>query len=164
MPTTSQALDSHARAAEDVLATFDSDRGGLSASEAARRLHDHGRNELDKAAREPGWRKLVRIVRDPLTLVLLAAAVTSTIASRELETPIVILGVVIFNAVLNLVQERRAETSLSALAKLTITRARAMRDGEIVLVDSSELVPGATWCPPMRVCWTRPRWRSRRPR
>ncbi|MEE6273027.1 cation-translocating P-type ATPase [Georgenia sp. MJ206] len=133
----------HTLAPDDVAGAFDVDpRAGLSADEAARRLADHGPNALAETAATPTWRKILGLLTEPMTVVLIIAAVISAVVSRELETPVVILLVVVFNAVLNLVQERRAESSLAALQDMTVTRARVRRDGRVVQVDAEELVPG----------------------
>ncbi|MFH5821412.1 cation-translocating P-type ATPase [Georgenia sp. AZ-5] len=115
---------------------------GLTAAEAERRLEQHGRNALAEAAGTPLWRKVVALLTEPMTIVLILAALVSALVSREWETPVVILVVVVFNAVLNLVQERRAEDSLKALQDMTVTGARVRRDGRVAEVDAEHLVPG----------------------
>ena len=117
-------------------------RQGLDGPEVARRLADVGPNQLEQAPPTPAWRKILALLVEPMTLVLLAAAVVSAVVSRELETPIVILVVVVFNAILNLVQERRAENSLRALQDMTVTRATVRRDGRVEQVEADGLVPG----------------------
>ncbi|MDM8083733.1 HAD-IC family P-type ATPase [Cellulomonas cellasea] len=117
-------------------------RRGLDGPEIARRLADVGPNQLEQAPPTPAWRKVLALLVEPMTLVLLAAAVVSAVVSRELETPIVILVVVVFNAILNLVQERRAENSLRALQDMTVTRATVRRDGRVEQVEADGLVPG----------------------
>ncbi|WP_448073978.1 cation-translocating P-type ATPase [Georgenia yuyongxinii] len=115
---------------------------GLDSVETERRLDEHGPNALAEGAATPLWRRVVALLTEPMTIVLILAAVVSAVVSRELETPIVILVVVVFNAVLNLVQEQRAENSLQALQDMTVTRARVRRDGRVVEVDAQHLVPG----------------------
>ncbi|GAB2686900.1 cation-translocating P-type ATPase [Thalassiella azotivora] len=115
---------------------------GLPADEAERRLAEHGENALEEAEATPLWRRLLALATEPMTLVLVAAALVSLLVSGELKTPVVILVVVVFNAVLNLVQERRAENSLEALAEMTVTRARVRRGGRVTEVDARRLVPG----------------------
>jgi len=57
--------------------------GGLSPAEAAGRLARYGPNELPRARATPAWRLVADQVRDPLILVLLAAAVL-TVATGDL--------------------------------------------------------------------------------
>lgn len=115
---------------------------GLDGAEVARRLADVGANQLEQEPPTPAWRKVLALLVEPMTLVLLAAAVVSAVVSRELETPIVILVVVVFNAILNLVQERRAENSLRALQDMTVTHATVRRGGRVEQVEADGLVPG----------------------
>lgn len=71
---------------------------GLSAAEAARRLAHHGPNEIPAEPRTPVWRRVLQQLRDPLILVLLAAAVL-TIATGDLSDAAVILLVITVNTV-----------------------------------------------------------------
>ncbi|MBO1751773.1 cation-transporting P-type ATPase [Actinotalea sp. BY-33] len=133
----------HTLAPDEVAHRLDVDpRHGLDEGTVGERLAEHGRNELTQAAGVPTWRKVLKLLTEPMTVVLVLAAVVSAVVTREIETPIVILVVVTFNAVLNLVQERRAEDSLQALEDMTVTRARVRRGGRVTEVDAPDLVPG----------------------
>ncbi len=133
----------HTRAATEVTRTLRVDpTAGLSTSEVAQRASEHGPNALDQAAPVPLWRKILRLLTDQMTLVLLAAAIVSAVVSREWETPVVILVVIAFNALLNYVQEARAENSLAALRTMSVSTSRVRRNGEDTQVDRVELVPG----------------------
>ncbi|MBM7506078.1 cation-translocating P-type ATPase [Agromyces aurantiacus] len=121
---------------------------GLSSAEAAARLAVHGPNELRSARRTPFWRRALAQVADPLILLLLAAVVVSVVAwlvEGAEGWPIdalVILGIIVLNAVLGLVQESRAERAVAALAVMTQARSSVLRDAELRTVASAELVPG----------------------
>ncbi|MBD7994115.1 cation-translocating P-type ATPase [Arthrobacter sp. Sa2CUA1] len=115
---------------------------GLSEQQAAERLSRYGPNQLAGAPAVPAWRKILALLSDRLILVLLAAAVLSAVVSRDLETPIVILAVVILNTILNYVQERRAENSLEALRRTDVGTARVRRGGSAARVPRTDLVPG----------------------
>ncbi|MBD8043704.1 cation-transporting P-type ATPase [Arthrobacter sp. Sa2BUA2] len=115
---------------------------GLSEQQVTERLSRYGPNQLAGAPAVPAWRKILALLSDRLILVLLAAAVLSAVVSRDLETPIVILAVVILNTILNYVQERRAENSLEALRRTDVGSARVRRGGTAVTVPRTSLVPG----------------------
>ena len=115
---------------------------GLSAAQAAQRLEHYGTNQLAGRPPVPAWRKILGLLSDRLILVLLAAAVLSAVVSRELETPIVILAVVILNTCLNYVQERRAENSLEALRRTDVGTTRVRRGGSVSTIPRTDLVPG----------------------
>jgi Ca2+-transporting ATPase len=115
---------------------------GLDGDEAGRRLAQNGPNALERAPRTPVWRRIRGLVVEPMAVTLMAAAALSAVVSRELRTPVVILAVVAFNAVVNLVQERRAQDSLEALRDMTVTRANVRRDARVLRVDAEDLVVG----------------------
>ncbi|TFC46623.1 HAD family hydrolase [Cryobacterium sp. TMT1-21] len=149
MPATSSPAEAtehaawHTLSAAETTTAQDVDaRTGLAASAVDDRRRRYGPNLLRKPKRVPTWRKIVRLLAEKMTIVLLVAAVVSAVVSRELETPIVILAVIILNTVLNYVQERRAESSLQALQKLSEGRAVVRRGGTELEVQFSELVPG----------------------
>ncbi|GEO96740.1 cation-translocating P-type ATPase [Kocuria turfanensis] len=115
---------------------------GLSGAQVTERSARHGPNVLAEAAGTPFWRKVLRLLSDRMTIVLILAAIVSAVVSREWKTPVVILVVVVFNTVLNYVQEARAENSLAALRKMSVASSRVRRDGRVRMVDRAELVPG----------------------
>ena len=115
---------------------------GLASTESQARLQIHGRNELDAVTAIPAWRKFIAQFQDLLILILLGAALVSFLVSGELKTPLVVLVVVVFNAVLGFIQEFRAEKSLDALRKMLSATVRVRRDGTTSLVGVEEIVPG----------------------
>jgi P-type Ca2+ transporter type 2C len=143
---------------------------GLSGEEARGRLASHGPNRLAGAKKESGFQAFVRQYRDVMQLVLLAAAVINLLVTGEAGTSVVLAGLTVFNAVIGLRQEAKAEESVKALAQMMKTIARVRRDGQAVEVDASELVPGdvVLW---RRATGSRPTagsvsprpWRSKRP-
>jgi len=133
----------HTLSAAETTAALGVDSGtGLAASVVDDRRRLHGPNLLVEPNRVPTWRKIAHLLAEKMTIVLLVAAVVSALVSRELETPIVILAVIILNTALNYVQERRAESSLQALQKLSEGKAVVRRDGTDLEVLRSDLVPG----------------------
>ena len=121
---------------------------GLTAQEAARRLAQHGRNELRAAPPVSAWRKLLAQFQDPLIYLLLAAVAISLVAwwiEGRHGWPVdalVIALIVVLNALLGYVQEARAENAVAALAQMTAVSSSVMRGGRLLRVASAELVPG----------------------
>jgi Ca2+-transporting ATPase len=115
---------------------------GLSAAEAQQRQQQYGPNVLAGKAKEPGWRAFLRQYQDFMQIILVAAAIINQVFVQELGTTIVLLGLTVFNAILGLNQESKAEASLAALEKMMKNIARVRRDGQAVEVDAAELVPG----------------------
>jgi P-type Ca2+ transporter type 2C len=135
--------------AAEVLRSLDVDpASGLGSAEAAERLARVGRNRLDPAAQVPAWRKLLAQFADPLIYLLLAAIVIAVVA-WALEgaqgvpfDAVVIAAIVVANAVLGFVQERKAEQAVAALQRMAAPAATLLRDGRQVRVPAEELVPG----------------------
>ncbi|MBO3749337.1 cation-translocating P-type ATPase [Streptosporangiaceae bacterium NEAU-GS5] len=140
---TSATTPWHACPAADVVRELDVDpQRGLPSAEADRRRERHGPNRLAEAPKEPRWRAFARQFQDLLIVILLVAAIVSLLVSREWETPIAIALVVLLNATIGYVQEARAEASLEALRKLSVTTATVRRDRRILRLDAGEVVPG----------------------
>ncbi|ASR02109.1 cation-translocating P-type ATPase [Gordonia rubripertincta] len=133
----------HTTSVADVVSDLDTDIArGLSETAVRERRSSYGENRLAEERGEPGWRKIVRLLADKMTLVLVIAAVVSAVVSREWETPVVILVVITFNTILNYVQETRAEESLRALQDMSVALSRVRRDGRAREVERTDLVPG----------------------
>ena len=115
---------------------------GLSQAEAASRLQTHGANRLTASKTESGFQAFVRQYRDFMQIVLLAAAVINLVVTGDLGTSLVLAGLTLFNAVIGLRQEAKAEESVKALAQMMKTIARVRRDGQAVEIDAENLVPG----------------------
>lgn len=142
-------LDASLHTAQEVerLARTDA-TSGLTSQEAAARLESDGPNALTPRKRVSWQRRLLKQFADPLVYLLLAAfAVTLTawIAEGRHGVPydsVVIALVVIANAVLGLVQERRSESAVAALQKMTAASALVMRDGHAQRIPAADAVVG----------------------
>jgi Ca2+-transporting ATPase len=114
---------------------------GLAPDEAARRLAEHGPNEIESEGGTPAWRLLLDQFRNVLILILLVAVALSAALGHTTET-IVIGVIVLFAALLGFIQEYRAEKAIDALRELAAPTATVVRGGEVVDVPARELVPG----------------------
>ena len=114
---------------------------GLPDSEARRRLQTYGANELARSRRVRPITMLINQFRDVMILVLVAAAIVSGVVG-ELRDAIAILVIVALNAVVGVLQEYRAERALAALRELAAPSAQVRRDGAVVTVPTSQVVPG----------------------
>lgn len=102
--------------------------GWLGSAEAEARLAQFGPTVLPHA-RGPG--RIARFVSQfnhPLIYVLLGAALVTGMLGETFDAA-VILGVVLVNAIVGFIQESRADAALAALAQLTRSNARLIRDG-----------------------------------
>ncbi len=134
--------DWHSHTPDELETTLQSnlDRG-LTESEAQQRLAKHGPNELPEAPPVSALTLLLRQFTSVIIWVLIGAAVISGLLQEWVDAA-AILAIVLLNAVLGFVQEYRAEQSIAALKKLSITMARVIREGVIRSIPARELVPG----------------------
>ena len=119
---------------------------GLSAAEAARRRAESGYNEFTKTKHTTLAGKFFAQFKSFMIIVLIAAAaISGFIGYMEGEgftDAIIILAIVIINAIIGTAQEAKAEKALDALEKLSSPHCKVVRDGEVQVVASRDLVPG----------------------
>jgi Ca2+-transporting ATPase len=131
-----------ADAAEEVLATLSAaPERGLSPAEARRRLRHYGPNRLRQLRRRSSWRILWDQFAS-LIVALLSGAAVVAFAFEEMVEGSAIAAVILINAGIGFVTERRALRSMEALRELGHTEATVRREGSVSSVPASLLVPG----------------------
>ena len=132
------------KTAAQTLAGLESGRSGLSPQEAQARLDKYGPNQLAGAPKKPLWARFLDQMRDPMILVLLAAAALSLASSggEDWVEAVIILVIVGVNACISISQEDSAEKALEALQKMSAPLAKVVRGGEQVRLETAFLVPG----------------------
>jgi Ca2+-transporting ATPase len=118
-----------------------SSRSGLSREEAARRLLEHGPNELREAEPVRPITLLIGQFKSLIVWILVAAALVSGVMGEWADC-IAILAIVIINGLIGFYQEYNAERSLAALRRMTAPHARVRRDGQSLTIPATEVVPG----------------------
>ncbi|RFC70718.1 cation-transporting P-type ATPase [Streptomyces sp. AcE210] len=116
-------------------------RRGLTETEAARRLAEHGRNEVAAAKTVPLYARVLTQLRDALILVLLGAVVL-TLAIGDHADAVVIALVIVVNTAVGVAQEVRADNAVAALSALSAPNALVLRDFAPGEVPAAEVVPG----------------------
>ncbi len=114
---------------------------GLTDTEAQSRLSVYGPNEIEETKKISPWKLLLSQFKETLMLILIASAVISILIGEAIDSA-VILAIVIASAGLGFYQEYRAEQSLALLKKLAAPTATTIRDGQVKVVPTRELVPG----------------------
>ena len=132
---------------DETLNELNAESAGLSSERAAERLAQYGPNKLKEAEKPGFWKRFLTQLKDPMLLILLAAAgvsaLTGAIAGEsEWAETIIILAVVLLNAVLGVLQESKAEAAIEALQTMTAATCKVLRDGKMAVLHSDELVPG----------------------
>ncbi|MFN3653687.1 MAG: cation-translocating P-type ATPase [Armatimonadota bacterium] len=121
---------------------------GLTTREAEARRNKYGLNALPEAEGEPLWRRVLRQFQSPLIYILLFALAFDLFAwvrdgmrGFPVESAAIAL-ILLLNAGLGVFQEYRAESALSRLKELAAPQVWTYRDGQMMRVPSTELVPG----------------------
>ncbi len=114
---------------------------GLSNAEVQRRLAQYGPNALREAPPTTFWQMLWAQFNNFVVILLIVAAIISALLGDYIEAG-AILAIVILNAALGVVQERRAEEALAALKKMAAPEAHLIRDGRRISVPAEQVVPG----------------------
>ena len=140
--TTAPDAPPFALTGEEVLAAAGSDATrGLTATEAASRLESHGPNEITAEKPPSPWAVAAQQLRDPMNLMLVAVVVVSLLIG-EVSTAVIVGLLIALNIVLGTRQELTARASVDALARMQVPQARVIRDGTLVMVPATEVVPG----------------------
>ncbi len=128
---------------EEVLNTCED---GLSDEEAAKRLEKYGKNVLREVKPKSIWKMILEQISDIMVIILFIAMIFSLVMyfidGEGLPEAIVIFCVIVLNAAVGVIQEKKAADVLEALKKMTAPNARVLRNGEESVVPASELVPG----------------------
>ncbi|MDP2827793.1 MAG: cation-transporting P-type ATPase [Sulfuricellaceae bacterium] len=138
----------HHLSPEEALASLHVGAGGLGVSEAVRRLHEFGPNQVESLPLESLWLKFIKGFTHFFALILWLAAALAFVA--EWRAPgqgmamlgYAILGVIVVNGVFSFWQEYRTERALAALLKLLPSQVKVTRAGSVEQVEAAQLVPG----------------------
>lgn len=134
-------MEYYRQSGEAAMQTLQTNRDGLSQTEAEKRQARYGKNKLEEGKRKGVMQVFIEQFKDLLVFILIAAGVISMF-SGQMESTLVIFAVLILNAVLGTVQYFKAEKSLDSLKELSAPSARVLRDGKQVQIPSEDLVPG----------------------
>lgn len=131
---------------EAVMAEAGSSMEGLTEADASARLSREGPNKLKEGKKESLFRKFLRELKDPMTIVLIIAALVSAVtalyAGESLADTFIILAVVLINACLGVYQESKAEAAIEALQQVAAATAKVIRGGHQKTIRADEVVRG----------------------
>ena len=119
---------------------------GLSSEEVAAKRLKEGFNEFEKTKHTTLWQKFISQFKSFMIIVLIFAAIISGVTGymngEGVTDALIILAILIVNAIIGVFQESKAEKSLDALEKMSAPHSKVIRDGEIKVIESRELVKG----------------------
>lgn len=124
-----------------------SQKMGISQKEAERRLAEFGENKLDDKRKESIIIKFLKQFNDFMIIILIIASIISAVVakldgSEDYIDSVIIIAIVVFNSIMGLIQEQKAERTLEALKTMTAPAAKVRRDGKILTVKGIKVVPG----------------------
>lgn len=132
---------------EEVLKNYDvlPDQG-LSDDEVKKRLEEHGFNQLESKKQKSVWAMFFEQFKSSMVVILLIAAIISGVIGvmegEGLVETYVILAILLVNALIGMAEEKKAQSSLEALNKMSSPRTKVLREGEVTEIVSTEVVPG----------------------
>lgn len=137
----------YTQSAEEVLQKFGvNPEMGLSETEIEKRREKYGLNKLASKKQKSLLSVFLEQFKSSMVAILLIAAIVSGVIGvmegEGLVESFVIIAILLLNAIIGTVEERKAQTSLEALNKMSSPRTKVMREGQIEEIDSTEIVPG----------------------
>ena len=120
---------------------------GLNEKQVEDKQNKFGLNKLEQKKKESIVIKFIKQFNDFMIIILIIASIISAVVARlegsnDYFDSIIIIAIVVFNAIMGLVQEAKAEKSLEALKKMTAPTCRIKRNGKISTIKSEQIVPG----------------------
>ncbi len=119
---------------------------GLTKDKVEKARAEFGYNELQAQKKKSLFVKFLEQFKDFMIIILIIAAIVSGVVGymqgEGITDSLIIFIVIIVNAIVGVAQESKAEKSLEALQKLSSHVAKVIRDGNMEVVPSKDLVPG----------------------
>ncbi len=120
---------------------------GLSEKQVEERRQKYGVNQLKEQKKQSILIRFLKQFNDFMIIILLIASVVSAIVSKmegsnDYFDSIIIIAIVVFNAIMGLIQEAKAEKSLEALKKMSAPTCKVKRQGNVITLKGEEVVPG----------------------
>ena len=120
---------------------------GLAIKQVEERRKKYGLNKLEEPKKQSIIIRFLKQFQDFMIIILIIASIISAIVakiegSNDYFDSIIIIAIVVFNAIMGLVQESKAEKSLEALKKMSAPTCKVRRDGKVLTIKSEEVVPG----------------------
>ncbi len=120
---------------------------GLGDKDVLIRQDEFGKNKIEEGKKESLLVKFINQFKDFMIIILIIAAIISAIVSYLEGTgdyfdSIIIIAIVVFNGIMGLIQEAKAEKSIEALKKMSAPVAKVRRNGKVITVNGEDIVPG----------------------
>lgn len=131
----------HSYSTQQTLEQLQSTTTGLTPAEAVRRYEQYGANRIEPVKTKSIFERFLLQFHSMLIYVLMMAGLVTAVLGHWLDSS-VIMGVVVINAVIGLIQEGKAEKALNAIRNMLSLHAIVLRAGERMQIAAEQLVPG----------------------
>ena len=120
---------------------------GLGDKDVQIRQDEFGKNKIEEGKKESLLVKFLNQFKDFMIIILIIAAIISAVVSYiewtgDYFDSIIIIAIVVFNGIMGLIQEAKAEKSIEALKKMSAPVAKVKRNGKALTVNGEDIVPG----------------------
>ena len=119
---------------------------GLTEEEASKRLEEYGENKLAERKKKSNFIIFLNQFNDLMIILLIFASVFSAVISyiqkESYADSVIILIIVVINATLSFIEEKKADKAIEELNKMFITNNNVIRDGKKETIDVRKIVPG----------------------
>ena len=131
---------------DELYKEFSSSINGLSEEEANKRLEKYGENKLLERKKKSNFVIFLSQFNDLMIILLIFASVFSAVISyiqkESYADSVIILIIVIINATLSFIEEKKADKAIEELNKMFITNNSVIRGGKKETIDVRKIVPG----------------------
>ena len=131
---------------EELYKELNTNINGLTEEEAKKRLQEYGENKLTERKKKSNFVVFISQFNDLMIILLIFASVFSAVISYiQKETyadTIIILVIVVINATLSFIEEKKADKAIEELNKMFITNNNVIRNGKKETIDVRQIVPG----------------------
>ena len=120
---------------------------GLGDKDVQIRQDEFGKNKIEEGKKESLLVKFLNQFKDFMIIILIIASALSALISyfqgeNDYVDSIIIIAIVVFNALMGVIQEAKAEKSIEALKKMSAPVAKVRRNGKVLTVNGEDIVPG----------------------
>ncbi len=136
---------------DEVLKELNSNEDGLTTETANALLEQNGKNKLAEGKKVTVIERFLSQLVNPMIIVLLVAAVINLVTvivermqggTESFAEFFIIVGVVLLNAILGVIQEGKAEQAIEALKEMTASTCKVLRDGKLEAIKNEDVVVG----------------------
>ncbi len=126
---------------KDTLKKLNSSKNGLDDDKAHELIKSFGLNEITQAKKKNFWQKLLSYIMEPMIIILFIASIFS-IMIHDIIEGFAIIGVVIINTIIGMIQDSKAERAVEELKKILSPQFKTLRNGVVEIISSKFIVPG----------------------